>query len=386
MQSKWLTLAACSWVFAHYHAARVMIQPILPILKEKASLDYTFLGILSSGYDFGYGLTLVLGGYLADRVNRKHLICAGLLWLSLWKALTALASSSAQLILMRALTGMGFGTYFGAGLSLIAESFPPNERGKAMGIHAVAAGVGRALAFPLIGLLAVRFGWQLPFSLFSLLVLFSTGLFAILGREPRQERGHRAEKRLAWKDLLDLIRSRSLLNIGIVYCLTIACAVGEGPFLILYLVDVHRLSPDYASGLAGLCQLTSIPFTLVASSLSDTYGRKRILSAILAMSFLSYILLLSVESGIGLVLLLIFGIGDIVAASMLLQTIMTEVAPPAVRGMALGYLNTWGVITGVLAAPALGLVSDLLGLRWVFILMAAIALICIPLTARLKIA
>jgi sugar phosphate permease len=384
MNSKWVILAALSWVFANYHAARIMIHPILPVLKEETHLSYAGLGLLSTGYDIGYGLTLLLGGYLADRLNRRYLVSFGLLWLALWKLVTSFSSSLIALISLRVLTGISFSTYFGAGLSLIAEFFPPNERGKAMGIHAMAAGLGRSLAFPLTGMLVVKMGWRAPFFWFSLVALSASILFWCLASEPRTAHPQGAKPNPNQGRVLDLLKSPVLMMVGLVYCLTIACAVGEGPFLMLYLVDVHRLSLEYASSLIGLCQITTVLFTFLATSLSDTYGRKRILVGVLALSTVSYLLFTVVEPGIWLVLLLIFGIGDIVAASMILQTAMTEVAPAHRRGTALGYMNTWGVITGFGAGPALGYVSDLFGLRLVFIVMAIIAAICIPLTAKLK--
>jgi MFS family permease len=383
MKYKWTILTACSWVFAHYHAARMMIHPILPVLKEEAHLSYAGLGLLSSAYDIGYALTLILGGYLADRLNRQHLICLGLLWLSLWKLLTGFGSSLWQLVVLRVITGMSFGTYFGAGLSLIAEFFPHRERGRAMGIHGMAAGLGRAVTLPLVGVLVARMGWRFPFLVFSVFALFASALFWFLAYEPRMKTESRPTTSPNQKLLLELVKS-PLVLVSLIYCLTIACAVGEGPFLMLYLIDIHSLSLEHASFLVGLCQLTTVLFSFVASSLSDVQGRKRILITVLVLSAASYALFTLVGPGIWLILLLVFGIGDITAAAMLLQTMMTDVAPPRVRGVVLGYMNTWGVITGFVAAPAFGYVSDLFGLRPVFIVMAAIAALCILPATRLR--
>lgn len=380
-----MMLLACSVVFFHYHAARMLIYPILPVLKEEFHLSYTGLGLLSSCYDIGYGLTLLLGGYLADRFNRKYLICSGLLWLSVLKLLTGFASSPTQLILFRILTGMSFGTYFGAGLSLIAEFFPQKERGKAMGIHGVAAGLGRAVAITLTGILIVRFGWRFPFFLFPLFALSASILFWFLAEEPKVERGYNLNSSLNQNKVLDLFKSPILIMVGLIYCLTIACAIGEGPFLILYMTDIHRLSLSYASTLVGLYQIIGILLALAATSLSDIYGRKKPLLCIFTISTISYYLFIHIGPGIWLIFLLILGFGYIFAATMLLQTVMADVAPEEMRGMAFGYMNTWGVITGFIANPALGYISDLFGLRFVFIIMAMIASVCIPLTIKLRV-
>lgn len=390
MSYKWIMLISCCIVFSHYHAARMLIYPVLPVLKEEFHLSYTGLGLLSSGYDIGYGLTLLLGGYLADRFNRKYLICLGLLWLSVLKVLTGFSSSPAQLVLFRVLTGMSFGTYFGAGLSLIAESFQQRERGKAMGIHGMAAGLGRAVTIPLTGALIVRLGWRSPFFLFSLFAFSASILFWFLAEEPRLKRSRDGLQTaptvvLNQKRFLDLLKSPMLIMVGLLHCLTIACAVGEGPFLILYMIDIYKLSLTYASTLIGLYQITGILLALAATSLSDIYGRKKPLLCAFTISAISYYLFVHIGSGIWLIFLIIFGFGYIFAATMILQTVMADVAPEEIRGMAFGYMNTWGVITGFIANPALGYISDLFGLKLVFIVMAMIAFICIPLTIKLRV-
>jgi MFS family permease len=143
-------------------------------------------------------------GWMADRMQRRYLVSAGIL---LWSAMTGacgLASSFGTLAMARIGVGVGEASLSPAGYSLLADSFPPKRLIRATSAFAMAAALGFGVALfmgglvigyvshrlhplPLIGHLAP---WQQAFILVSLpgVVL---GLVALLIREPpRHETAH----------------------------------------------------------------------------------------------------------------------------------------------------------------------------------------------------
>ena len=133
-----------------------------------ATLDATVVGIAlpDIGRDFhtgvaalqwvvtGYSLTLaaflLLGGSLGDRVGRRRVFQAGVIWFALASAACGVAPDQAVLIGARIVQGVGGALLTPASLAILQASFAPDERARAIGAWSALGGVTTA-AGPLIG-------------------------------------------------------------------------------------------------------------------------------------------------------------------------------------------------------------------------------------------
>ena len=136
---------------------------------------------------------------LADRYSRRTIIAAGIFLWSLATAACGLARSFMQLFTARVLVGVGEATLTPAAYSMIADYFPPQRLGRAVGVYATGVFIGGGLAlvlggaairlitqsgpmeFPLVGALAP---WQLTFIVVSIPGLFIVLLMMLTVREP----------------------------------------------------------------------------------------------------------------------------------------------------------------------------------------------------------
>ena len=109
-------------------------------------------------------LTSALGGgllgVLADRLGRARVLVWSILLYSVCTAATASAHTLAELVLWRALVGLGLGGEWSAGAVLVAESFPAAHRGKAIGLVQSGWAIGYVLAALLSAAVLPRYGWR----------------------------------------------------------------------------------------------------------------------------------------------------------------------------------------------------------------------------------
>ena len=99
-------------------------------------------------------------GALADRFGRARILRVAVLTYSVFTALTATASTVWQLVLWRTLLGLGMGGEWSAGSVLVAETWRPEHRGKAVGVMQSGWAVGYIIAAALAALILPRYGWR----------------------------------------------------------------------------------------------------------------------------------------------------------------------------------------------------------------------------------
>ena len=110
------------------------------------------------------GLLLALGR-LADRLGRRRVYGSGLAVFTLASALCAAAPGAGALIAARTLQGLGAAMMTANSAALLIASFPPGERGRALGAFGAAVGAGLALGPALGGLVVQSLSWRWIFTL-----------------------------------------------------------------------------------------------------------------------------------------------------------------------------------------------------------------------------
>jgi MFS family permease len=132
---------------------------------------------VSMAFMLSSAVFLVPLGKLADIRGRKRIYLLGNVLIALGSAACALSVSGHMLIAFRAFQGVGSAMVFGTGMAIITSVFPPNRRGRAIGISVTAVYLGLSLAPFLGGILTQYLGWRSIFYLtipFELLVVLVT--------------------------------------------------------------------------------------------------------------------------------------------------------------------------------------------------------------------
>ncbi|NXE50219.1 S17A4 protein, partial [Casuarius casuarius] len=126
-------------------------------------------GIVLSSFFYGYGLTQALGGYCSGRFGGKHVLGSGLL---LTSVLTLLVPQAADLgvsflIGLQVLLGLAEGVIFPAQYTLWAKWAPPLERSRLMNIADAGCTFGTFCALLVAGIICQSLGWPFVFYIFG---------------------------------------------------------------------------------------------------------------------------------------------------------------------------------------------------------------------------
>lgn len=122
---------------------------------------------------FASSLGGILFGALADKIGRKRSLMLTVLLFSICSGLSGLAQNLTQLAIARTVLGLGMGGEWASGALLVSETWPPQHRGKAVGIMQSGWAIGYILAALAAALVLPVLGWRAMFFLGILPALFT---------------------------------------------------------------------------------------------------------------------------------------------------------------------------------------------------------------------
>src|SRR5919109_2196054 len=147
---KWLTLAALCFALFMIMLDNTVVNVALPSIKRDLGLGVSELEWIVNAYVLVFAVLMLTGGKLADLLGRRRIFLIGLAIFTASSLACGLAGSAGLLIGARAVQGIGSALMMPATLSIISATFPPKERGTAIGIWAGVSAMALALG-PLVG-------------------------------------------------------------------------------------------------------------------------------------------------------------------------------------------------------------------------------------------
>jgi MFS family permease len=134
-----------------------MIYPLLPVfLAGVLGANASFIGAIEGAAETTASLLKLLSGWWSDKIStRKPFVVAGYLLASIVRPFTAMTHSATQVLAIRVTDRVGKGIRTSPRDALLADSAPPEARGRAFGFHAAADNAGAVLG-PLVAFFILK--------------------------------------------------------------------------------------------------------------------------------------------------------------------------------------------------------------------------------------
>ncbi len=123
-------------------------------------MNAILLSWIATSYLLAAAMFLVPFGKIADIYGRKKVFIWGIGMYTVASLFTAVSTNSFQLIASRVIQGIGGAMIFGTGVAILTSVFPPEQRGKVLGINVAAVYSGLSLGPFMGGILTQHWGWR----------------------------------------------------------------------------------------------------------------------------------------------------------------------------------------------------------------------------------
>src|SRR3954469_15465380 len=157
---KWWTLFAVAFGLFMIMLDNTVVNVALPSIRQDLGISISELEWIVNGYALTFGVLLLSGGKLADMFGRRRIFMVGLVIFTASSFFCGFANSADALIAARVVQGSGAALMNPATLSIIVATFPPRQRGTAIGIWAGVSAMALAIGPLLGGIITERINWN----------------------------------------------------------------------------------------------------------------------------------------------------------------------------------------------------------------------------------
>jgi MFS family permease len=376
-QRKALLSASLGWMLDGMDI--MLYAMVLAHLMEHFGMSTSTAGLMGSLTLLASALGGIIFGLIADRFGRVKALMGSILIYSVFTGACGFSRNIVQLAVFRVLLGLGMGGEWATGAALVAETWPSEHRGKALGIMQSSWAVGYALAAGITALVLPRGGWRGVFFVGVLPALLTFWIRRHVEEPEIWKRSAREKKPQSQLAGLGEIFGRPLLKNTLVTTLTNAGTMFAWWGLFTW-IPAYLGLPAGQGGM-GLDVVTTSTWIIVMQVgmwlgyvsfgfVCDRIGRKKTYIIYLFAAAALVVLYSSVRQNAALLVLgpfvAFFGTGYFSGFG----TITAEIFPTRIRASAQGFTYNIGRGLSALAPFTIGALAKGHGLAWAFYLTA----------------
>ena len=156
---KWLIIVITSLSAFMATLDSGIVNVALPVLSKELHVSIDTIQWVVTAYLLTISIMLLIWGKLSDLYGKKYIFSGGFLVFSLGSALCSFAHSLAFIVIARIIQALGASAMMGLSQAIVTGTFPPTERGRALGVLGTMVALGSLVGPSLGGILVSAFGW-----------------------------------------------------------------------------------------------------------------------------------------------------------------------------------------------------------------------------------
>ena len=361
-------LLICSGHFVH-DVYSAFIAPLLPLLIDKLGLTLVMAGSLPVFMQAPSLLGPVIG-YLADRFSVRYLVIFAPAITATLASLIGFMPTYGALALLLFCVGVNIMAFHAPAPAMIAH-VAGGKVGRGMSFFMAAGELARSVGPLLVGFGVAEWGMQGLWRLMFFGWLASAVLFWRL----RDVSAKRERRKTKTKPMLRRFARVFAPLLGVMLLRNMA-ASSLGIFMVVYLVDIRGFELTLATGALALYEFSGVGGALMGGTLSDRFGRRKMVAGAAICSALLMLVFVHVEGALMIPLLIGMGFTALSVSPVFLALVQDQLPENRATANGMFMLYAFGVrAINVLMVGALG---DALGLQNAFIAAALISLLCLP--------
>lgn len=375
-QRKLLVSAGISWLFDAMDVG--IISFIVAALTVAWSLTPEQVGWLTSINSIGMAFGAALAGVWADRYGRKAVLLSTIIIFSVATGLSALATSFVVLCVLRFIAGFGLGGELPVASTLVSESMPASERGRAVVLLESFWAGGWLLAALVAYFVIPYYGWQAAFVIGAVPAVYAIYLRSAIDDSPRHRAVRGKQKRSFGQGLSLIWTQEHRKSTAVLWVLWFTVVFSYyGMFLWLPTVMVLKgFSLIKSFEYVLIMTLAQLPGYFTAAYFIERFGRKFVLVLYLSLTAGSALWFGNADSVSSLLAAGIFLSFFNLGAWGGLYAYTPELYPTSVRSTGTGMAAACGRVGGVLAPLLVGyMVKSGIGISWIFAMFFVVILV-----------
>jgi predicted MFS family arabinose efflux permease len=266
----------------------MIMMPLSSQLMAVFNIQPGKFGVLVSSYSIAAGVSSLLASSVADRFDRRGALLVSYVGLLIATFACAYSNTYELLLVARIVAGFFGGVLSSIVLAIVGDIFPPQRRGKAMGIVMMAFSLAAIAGVPLGLFIANHFSWQTPFSALAIAGII---VLMVAYRVVPNVRGHLNQPRVNFfQSYIDLFKITNHWWAFLTSCLVVAAGFLVIPYIAPTMVSNSGMSDSqlpYIYLVGGAATLITRPWI---GRMTDKYKHAKVLAYTSLASFVPIIL------------------------------------------------------------------------------------------------
>jgi sugar phosphate permease len=350
---RWVILGAGTFAQSSFAVTVIGLPALAPALRSHYGLTLGETGVVLAAIGFGMLLTLLPWGLLADRLDERWVIAAGLAAAAVALAACAATKGFASLTLVLAAAGAFGASVNAASGRAVMSWFDSRELGLALGIRQTAIPIGGAVGAAVLPWLASSGGTRLAFFVLGGTCAVGAVVGAALIRTG-------PERTTELNNVAQPLREPRLWLLGSGTALFLTSQIAITGFVVLFLHEHRHVSTHAAAGLLAAINVLAIGARIASGRISDRMETRLRPLRTIGIALTATTALVAALVNRPLVLLApAFVIAGVLSMSWngLAFAASAEVAGPARTGAALGFQQTLLGVVSAAVPPAFAAIA-----------------------------